>query len=356
LLTNPIRTLGLLAALGSVSCGGNQATTGADPYLGFVDSTGFDSKFVPGSSGYAPLVVSAAGQRVPVYPLGSVPAASFKTKVADLAPNLATVYELPADCEPGRVAPPAPGVFADDRQYPVYDRLPLSTTSTTNPTLPLVKVVKWNGASSAGCNAIKSHESLQAGAFSGEAEALAEGALPTLAFRPVIDTTANTVSNLTVTLGTTRLEWSATSPLGTIKPFPRGEGWFRGLQLAHVAGGELPVDAQGNVRVMDAVLVHPAWRDASRPATTSSMTSHGVLVLAAAPGTPGFSPIVAVREWFIPTTMATAVTPASFTSLCFDGCNPASTTAVDFSPTGAVRRQNNRETTPSTYLFIAENP
>ena len=97
----------------------------------------------------------------------------------------------------------------------------------------------------------------------------------------------------------------------------------------------IPTDANGNLQAMDGVILDPAGSSAFEVPTTA-----GSVLLPAAPGTPGFSPIVRLHDFRIPSG-ATACNngPCAlgfFTGVCPIGQTaPCPTTSVDLSKLSA---------------------
>lgn len=293
--------LGLAAALSVVACGESTDEVG-DKYQGVIDASNLDAKFRPTSGNYRPATARVKGTNVPFYNLGQVP-----TERKDDKGNI-TNSGVPVD-EAGRPFLPASRVVAntydfegcktgkpvfdfrndsypETEQWPLFSALPLPVTGNTTPhVLPLMKVTRWAGTGGQQCNAIKDLASLNKGAFGGAAE---EGT--TIAMRAIIDVSANL------------------SPLRADSAFTSKGGWYRGLQLAYLDGGPVPVDATGNVKVMDGVLVSPP--------TGAPATETPVYLFAATPGDEAWSPVVRLRTF-----TATAAKPASsYTGLCVDAC------------------------------------
>ncbi|WP_224244509.1 hypothetical protein [Hyalangium gracile] len=301
------QTLGLVAALSAMSCGDSEPT--GDTFQGYIDGSVLDTRFQPaGTCGsnikcYVPQTATVNGDPVVFYNMGLVANPNTDkskppapTKVESIA---TTVYEFPEGCIAGPEYDPRTDAYEQTRQYPVYSRLPV--TSTSSPPVPLAKVVYWSGSDKYECNAIKSATSVDEGKFS-----------------------------------LTQQEGSVISMRAIIAPFEmrRGDGttytpplgWYKGLLLNYVDAGQVPVETvQDNpesepyqvLAPMDGVLVHPSGTG------TSQATANNVLVLRARPGEQGWSPVVKLREF-----RATAPnSPSFYKSLCYDP--PCATNAVD---------------------------
>jgi len=293
--------LGLAAALSAVACGESTQEVG-DTYQGVIDATVLDNKFKPASGTYKPVKAAMAhGAPVAFYNLGLVaPEVKKDGKVTTAGvpvddagrPYLPasqvtlTSYDFADGCQTGK----ADFDFRTDNypenvQWPLFEKLPLPVTgATTPPVLPLVKVKRWTGTGSQQCNAIKDVKSLTEGAFGGSA---AEG--ETVALRAIIDVSARF------------------DALRDGSTFTYSGGWYRGLQLGFLDGGSAPVDAEGNVKVMDGVLVSP-------PSSNAAAGDTATYLFAAQPGEEGWSPVVRLRTF-----TATAAQPASsYTGVCYD--------------------------------------
>lgn len=303
--------LTLTMALSAVSCGGS--TEPGDAYQGVIDATVLDAKFLPaGTCGkdkcYQPVKAYSAGTEFSFYNLGLI-AASDKNLPKDSAsrPILpasavkAMSYDF-QDCAKGKEFDERTDAYREDMQYPVFDALPL--TSTTALVLPLVKVQPWTGVSKYTCNAIKDAQSLKDGDFGGAASAENEF----VALRPVIDMTY--------------LPYRPSAQAGY--------GWYRGLQLAYLEGGMVPVDAEGNVKVMDGVWAKPTSSTAKPTDATAK------LIFQAKPGDEAWSPVVRLRE--------IAGGSTTYKSLCYDP--PCAADAVDMTKTP----------TYSGVLFLVSSP
>jgi hypothetical protein len=304
------QTLGLVVALSVVSCGDSEPV--GDPFQGFIDPSGLDTKFRPGRCGsvdcYQPQTLTVNNDPVAVYNFGLVANPNTdKTKPppAVVAESLAaTVYDFPDGCRPGRAFDERAATFDETKQYPVFNRLPVANTSTTAPpVLPLVKVVQYTGSKEYTCNAIKDASSVDQNEF-----ILTKQAGFTVALRAVIG------------LAEVRL------PTGAAYAPPLG--WYKGLLLNYLDAGAVPVEQQpvgtdgalvDVIKPMDGVIVNPAT------GTASAVTANNVIVLFARPGEVGWSPVVRLREF----TAATGASPGSYRSLCYDA--PCAATSVDMS-------------------------
>ncbi|QSQ13988.1 hypothetical protein [Myxococcus landrumensis] len=294
--------LGLAAALSVVGCGESTDEVG-DKYQGAVDATNFDTKFRATSGTYRTTNAMVKGAKVPFFNLGQVATERKDDKGAITTAGVpvdeagrpylpasrvsATAYDFADGCKTGKAEFDFRNdLYPENEQWPLFTALPLTVTgNTTPPVLPLVKVAAWSGTGGQQCNAIKDATSLTKGAFGGAA-----GEGTTVALRAIIDLTA-LVNKLT--------------PDST---YTSKGGWYRGLQLAYLEGGEVPVDEAGNLKVMDGVLVSPP--------TGAPASETPVYLFSAAPGQAGWSPVVRLRTF-----NATTAKPASsYTGLCVDSC------------------------------------
>jgi hypothetical protein len=290
------KTLGLVMALSAVACGESEPS--GDPFQGYIDTSALDTRFQPVRCSNATCNQTAAvnGDTVALINLGLV-ANPDTTKVkpppAVLAESLAgSVYDFPDGCISSGSYDPRVSAFEETRQYPVFTRLPV--TNAASATLPLVKVVPWKGSNKYFCNAVKDATTMDKGEF-----VLQKQANSTVALRLVVTT-------------------AEIKPANGL-PYTPPLGWYKGLLLNYLEAGQVPVDADGNLKPMDGVIVNPTT------GTASSVTANNVLVLSARPGEVGWSPMVRLREF----TATTGTTPASYRSLCYDA--PCAATAVDMS-------------------------
>jgi hypothetical protein len=90
------------------------------------------------------------------------------------------------------------------------------------------------------------------------------------------------------------------------------QGWYRGLMLGYLDGGQVPVDAQGQLVAMDGVLLSPAG-------ATSRPSDPKAVLLPFLPGEAGYSPIVRLR----PFTLPAGKSLGAFTGLCRAGAECA---------------------------------
>ncbi|MCP3098688.1 hypothetical protein LZ198_07335 [Myxococcus sp. K15C18031901] len=303
--------LGLAAALGVVACGDSTDEVG-DKYQGVVDATNLDAKFKPTSGVYRPVTGKAKGTSVPFYNLGQVaterkddkgaitnsgvPVDESGRPILPASRVVATSYDLADGCKTGKADfDRRTDDYPETTQWPLFGALPLAVTgNTTPPVLPLMKVTRWSGTGGEQCNAIKDVSSLTKGNFGGAASEET-----TVALRAIIDVSAQL------------------NPLRTGSGFAAQGGWYRGLQLAFLDGGTVPVDAAGNLKVMEGVLVSPP--------TGAPATETAVYLFSALPGEEGWSPVVRLRTF-----TATAAKPASsYTGLCVDAC---AETELDITP------------------------
>lgn len=315
--------LTLLTALGAMSCGDSQAV---DPYQSFIDGTALDAKFRPrtgcgarASNGslnsalcYQEVKAWFNGEERPFYNVGFItkPATGDATFSAEAVKAIS--YDFPDGCVPGKEFDVRTDAYREDVQFPVFDTLPLATTSSSAPAvLPLVRVKDWNGVGQFACNAIKNDVSLTDGRFGG----MAVENDNSIFLRAIVDPTYLPVTP------------SASAPQ-VVAPF----GWHKGLLLAYLDGGRVPLQDNGNVRTMDGVWIKPTTSGAA------ATDPDARLVFQARPGEAAWSPVVRLRE------VTAASVTGTPTSLCYSTPCPAD--AIDLS----------RATTYTGTLFLATRP
>jgi hypothetical protein len=342
--TKQKRALWLMFAMGAVSCGGPMQP--GDAYQGVIDGTGLDSKFQTpstcGTSGrdkcpYQPVKayagMKASSRDVPgtefsFYNFGLL-SKSDKLLLTDNEQRLVlptsaikgTTHDFTESCATDKEFDLRTDAYREDVQYPVFDTLPLATTSSTAPSvLPLVKRMSWTGVSQYTCNAIKDATSLTDGDFGGVAQDEA------FALRAVID--------MTVT-------FKSLSDTSSFAPLP---GWYRGLQFVYLDGGAVPVEdvqiGTGDtaktvqaVKMMDGVWLKPSSSSA-KPTDANAK-----LVFQARPGDADWSPVVRLREYTAPSSTTT------YKSLCYQAPDCA-VDSIDMS----------KATTAGGVLFLVSAP
>ncbi len=314
--------LKLTMALGAVSCGGSNEPN--DPYMGVIDGTALESKFLPGTCDkekcYQPMTGSIGGTPFPFYNMGFVEKAKLPDDgTAEKRPVVPTrlvkmnAYDFPGECQKsGKEYDFRTDAYREDVQYPVFDSLPLASSSA--PVLPLVKIQSWTTPSKHACNAIKNAQSLKDGVFGGSS-----GNERIALIAPI---------DLSV----------AVKPLTPESTFLHFLGWYRGLQLGYFDGGKVPVDEKGNLKVMDGVFVKPASGTIPKPNESTA-----TLVFQARPGEEAWSPVVRLREFTVPDTAS----PGDYKSLCYDP-------SIEGCPAGSIdmSQLNNY----SGLLFVAGLP
>ncbi len=299
-----LRALQWLLALSAVSCAGSTEPQG-DAYQGYVDGTGFDSKFLPvacASSGsdrcYRSMKGNVNGVAMDFYNLGVV-ATSALPKDSGNRPYLPTSlvkqevhgFLSTETCEKVKDFDERTDAYPQDVQWAVFEHLPFTATT---PVLPVLKASVWEGVSGWPCNAFKNAASLKDGDFGGRV------AEQRFTMAPVIDMTAFVRAKD----GTTNVQ--------------PARGWYRGMQLAFLDGSfveqvDVTVDANGTtapaLKTMDGVFIKPTTGTAPSPGSSSA-----ALVFQAAPGEAAFSQVVRLREITAPT----GVQPSSYKRLCYD--------------------------------------
>lgn len=291
--------LSLLAAAAAFALGCGSSSTPdfnqsfPDPYEGSVDySVLATAPLPPDPKGLTPAVCGtkrcyyaatgqAQGQPVTFFAFDAIPATASPAPVLTLAGVTATEYDFPTGCDATGTFDPVQSAYRPDAQYPVFSQVPQNVTGRP-PALPLVQISQVGGLSGWSCQDFKSSTSV----LKAE-EGASAVAQPHVYLRPVIDQTA---------------------PVKPSKPsfFVPHPGWWNNLQLAYLEGGEVPVDANGNLVVMEGALLD------STPGVTAKLTDPNAVVLAFQPGQPGYSPLVALHEFAVPA----GHTASSYTSLC----------------------------------------
>lgn len=276
--------LGLIAAA-AIGCGDG---SDQDKYNGVIVQDPFDTKFKSTCSGtnvttctYATRIAWANERAFTLYDFGTLPGQSPPTTGVPVGtgsrPFLPatfaagnTFYEFPDGCRGTDDYDRRRDSYPRNTQWPVVEALPVA--STTKAVHPLVTVKRWSGTGDLDCQAIKDAKHLiEDGKFPGQ---LVEEPAR-LAVRAIIDPVA------------------ALPALSATSGFTSVGGWYRGLQLAWLDGGEVALDEAGNVKTMEAVLVQKASSGA--PADDSDM-----LLTRFAPGEAGWSPVVVLRSYRVP--------------------------------------------------------
>lgn len=291
------------AAMSSVACGGygmlqNTGPKDPDPYLGAVDPTAYDVKFQASTSKTAcgttptpcyPIQQGyAGGAPVYFYNLGTVPVASLPKDANgknQLASSVATnqVYDFPTACTPSGTFDIRVHQFARDVQYPIFSAIPLASTSSSVLVLPLAQVHTVSGLSGNTCNDLKTADSINDGKYGAQPSSSVDFQL-----RAAVDPTAN----------------FAPAP-NAANVLAGSLAWYKGLTLSHISGGSIPVDAAGNLQPMEGAIV-------TYGGTAAKPTDPKVIILPAAPGAPGFVPVVRLHEFTAPT----GKTAGSYTGIC----------------------------------------
>jgi hypothetical protein len=291
-----------------LGCGPEDKSKTPDAYKGFIDGTVLDSKFL---SGVCPTATSATarctsyiaqkgfakGEPVLFYNLGgfntlasTVPA--IKPSDLKAAPN-SVAYQLPdGACTGSSTFDPLKEAYANDRQFPLFNALPLPARSGAVPTWPFVNVRKFALGGSIQCNDIKAASSIGTADAPGKFGAVAEDAVEA------------------------RL-WAVIDPAFPLTPGsadfkPERYGWYNNLLLTYLDGGPIPANAQGELQAMEGVILDPAGSTAfARP------TDSQAVLLQFKKGEPGFSPIVKLRSFRLPAGKVLG----DYTGICASGMN-----------------------------------
>jgi hypothetical protein len=178
---------------------------------------------------------------------------------------------------------PVQDAFPRDQQWPVADSLPLNNSNLTSPHPPLglVSVYGVTGVSGETCNDIKFHESIADSGGKGKFGAV-RTAKPTgfevwMIFDPTLPVLA--------------APGAAGANAASI---PTSSYWYRGLQASYLPGGPVPVDASGNLVAMDGIILDPSSGGFEVP------TTNFAVLLPAQPGDDGYSPIVRLHDFKLP--------------------------------------------------------
>lgn len=276
------RLLAVLLAL-SGACG-EASKNAPDPYYGTVDSTAFDSRFLPSTNKtncpmgacYPYQLGYEGGNQIHFFNFGATPTKNFpvdQTGATQIPVTLAnTAYQF-SSCTSHPY-----DLFADSFdpsvQFPILTKLPLATTNTKAFLLPLQAVYNVDGVAGDDCNDIKNASSIgpqsgPAGKYGAQASNIVE-----YHFWAPVDMTALI---------------PATSTL------KRPYAWYRGLQTGYLDGGMVPVDSSGkNFTYMDGAIL-----DAGAGAF-SAVTAQNAIVLPHKPGEPGYSPILRLFDYDLP--------------------------------------------------------
>lgn len=271
----------LLAALLAFGACGEASKNTPDPYYGTVDTTAFDSRFLPSTDKtrcpngpcYPYQFVYEGGKQHLIFDFGATPTKNFPV---DGSGNTIIPVSLANPAFQFTTCAPTPyDTFADafdpSMQYPILSKLPLASTNTKAFILPLAAVSATAVGDGVPCNAIKNASSI--GPSIGPPGKYGAEATDTIAydFWVPIDMTASLPSNA---------------------PLKPAFAWYRGLQTAYLDGGQVPLDSTGqNFLYMDGVLTNPGNGYFAKP------TDQNVVILPFKPGDPGYSPIVKLHDY-----------------------------------------------------------
>jgi hypothetical protein len=228
---------------------------------------------------------------------------------------------FPHSCTPAPFNP-VNDAYTRDQQFPLVSALPLNNSSLSGarPPVGVVAVHSVTGVSGETCNDLKYYENVGTPGNPGHF-----GSVQTAG-----------VSSYQV--------WMVFDPLLPIYSQNAGAVlapnifWFRGLQANYLSGGSIPVDANGNLVAIDGVILDPVGSSAFEVPTTDK-----AVLLPALPGTPGFSPIVRLHDFRLPTGKALG----DFTGVCPIGTLNCPATSVDLTKAG---------TTAFNTMFIVASP
>lgn len=294
-MNTPARTAALPLVLILCACGAGSKAQG-DAYLGVIDGSALDAKFLPGKCGSQPcypgLTAYAKGSPVYFYLLGTLATATLPPLKAAAAP---AVYRLPeGECDAVTGYDPMRDAYPSLTQFPIFSSLPLTARAGVV-VLPFVTVVDVVRTSALQCNAVKGAASIGTDGGAGEF-----GLQPDAAKTP------------TVSL------WAVTDPAAPLSPpsadstLATAYGWYRGLLLTYLDGGPVPVSPSGDLLAMDGVILDPAGLT-----TFAKPTDPKVVLLPFRPGEAGYSPIVKLHSWRLPA----GKVGGDYTGLCLSGTN-----------------------------------
>ena len=101
-------------------------------------------------------------------------------------------------------------------------------------------------------------------------------------------------------------------------------GWYKSLELRYVNGGAVPTDNSLHPLPMDGVIINPPVVSGEK-AVQSSAFANGVIILPALPNESGFSPLVRLWDYTIPSTDAWG----SLNDLCHSNSQTCTANQVD---------------------------
>jgi hypothetical protein len=289
------RLLAVLLALGAC---GEASKNAPDPYYGTVDTTAFDTRFVPSTNKtscpngacYPYQLGYEGGNQIHFFNFGATPTKNFPvdqagaTQIPVAVANSA--YQF-AECTP-RPYDTFADSFDPSVQFPIFAKLPLATTNTKAFLLPLAAVYAVDGVTGENCNDLKNASSIgpqigPAGKFGAQASNVVQ-----YHFWAPIDMTAQlpATSQLCHTPG--QVMYPPNTPVCP-------GGWYKGLQFEFLDGGQVPVDSSGmNLAYMDGAIL-----DAGAGSFTA-VTAQNAVVLPHKPGDPGYSPIMRLFDYVLP--------------------------------------------------------
>jgi hypothetical protein len=298
----------LCAVALAAACGGS--SNEPDAYNGVIDGAGLDLKFVAvaastssvstacksGGACYPDQRGYANGKELHFYNMGSTRTSylpnPIPVSVADHKPDGnggAHVDNFPNSCTPGRAFNSRTDAYPTARQAPIFDELPLATTTYNATVWPVIALYGVTGVSGETCNDLKDSRSIanandeEAGSFGARRSATPNG----YQLWPVISPTA-LVPTLTGAIDTS---------------FGAQLGWFRGLQLKYLNGGPIPT-----ARLQDPAfptdpsklieaLVPMEGVIVNTPTSFSAPTADQVVIFPAVPGTEAWSPIARLHNY-----------------------------------------------------------
>jgi hypothetical protein len=289
-------------------CGAAERSASFDRYNGPIDGAALDAKFLPGKCGsqpcYAGLTAQAQGRPVSFYLLGTMTTSSLPPLLAENAP---LAYHLPdGDCVANDDYDSMRDAYRSDAQFPLFTTLPFAARAGVT-VLPFVNVVELGHLGELRCNAAKTAESVGVDGQIGRLGLAADTSARTTKLWAVIDPTA---------------------PLSPSRPdsaLTVSYGWYRGLLLTYLDGGQVPVSASGELQAMDGVILDPP-----SASTFAKPNDPKVLLLPYRPGEAGYSPIVKLHSFRVPEGRKAG----DYSGICLSGvdCRPTEVNFTEAAP------------------------
>lgn len=203
-------------------------------------------------------------------------------------------------CNPGKAFDAVHDAYPQAIQFPIFTQLPGG--NSTGPVLPLMRRNSASGQGAYTCNAYKTATSVGSADHPGLLGAKAQLTGDVELDMPV---------DLTLTL----------YPRGSALNVPIQRAWVHNLQLAYVSGGTLPLDAAGNLKTMNGVILDPPLPTG----TFARVTDAKAVLFDATPGDPDYSPLVRLWDFTYPATQPLG----TFKGICHSKTAPCGASDVD---------------------------